>query len=295
MSNFEGLERVERRLATRAPLREADRSAIRALPFTCRTLEPSAYIVREGAPAQACVLLLAGFAFRHKVTGNGQRQIISVNLPGEFVDLQNCFFDVADHNVQTLTRCDIGSIPTSAIRTLIEAHPLVAQAMWIDTLIESAIFREWIVNVGRRDSIGRIAHLLCEFALRLEVGGPRARPSLRASDYPGATRRLHRPHPGPRQPGAQGAWRPGADRSRQEIGQHRRLGRASGDRRFQCALSPPRRDERRRPFSLIHGVAGRVRSGDTRLAVEYHPESGDGRNVTPRSHQSPCRPRVRGA
>ena len=43
--------------------------------------------------------------------------------------------------------------------------------MWIDTLIDAAIFREWIVNVGRRDSLSRISHLLCEIALRLEEAG----------------------------------------------------------------------------------------------------------------------------
>lgn len=169
MSVPEALDRVERRLATRAPLSQSDRAAIRKLPFAYRTLDPAAYIVREGEPGQACVLLLTGFAFRHKVTGEGERQIMSVHLPGEFVDLQNCFLEVADHNVQTLTRCETGSVPAAAVRRLAEDHPLVAQALWIDTLIESAIFREWIVNVGRRDSLSRISHLLCEFAIRLEA------------------------------------------------------------------------------------------------------------------------------
>jgi CRP-like cAMP-binding protein len=43
--------------------------------------------------------------------------------------------------------------------------------MWIDTLVDGSIFREWIANVGRRDARTRIAHLLCEFSLRLEVAG----------------------------------------------------------------------------------------------------------------------------
>jgi CRP-like cAMP-binding protein len=52
-----------------------------------------------------------------------------------------------------------------------EEHPLVARAMWIDTLIDASVFREWIVNVGQRDATSRIAHLLCEFALRLHAAG----------------------------------------------------------------------------------------------------------------------------
>jgi hypothetical protein len=43
--------------------------------------------------------------------------------------------------------------------------------MWIDTLVDGSVFREWIVNVGRRNARSGLAHSLCEFARRLEVGG----------------------------------------------------------------------------------------------------------------------------
>jgi CRP-like cAMP-binding protein len=171
MSAPDGIERVLKRLETRGALTDDERAAVRDLPFVARTLEPAAYIVREGEPPEMCALLLRGFAFRHKVTGDGQRQIMSVHMPGEFLDLQNSFLEVADHNVQTLTRCEVAAVPVPALRKLADSHPRVGRAMWIETLIDSAIFREWIVNVGRRDSISRIAHLLCEFALRLEAAG----------------------------------------------------------------------------------------------------------------------------
>jgi CRP-like cAMP-binding protein len=171
VSSPEGIERVLRRLETRGPLEEADRAAVRGLPLTYRTLEPAAYMVREGEPPEMCVLLLRGFAYRHKVTGDGQRQIMSVHMSGEFLDLQNSFLKVADHNVQALTRCEVAVVPVKTLRRLAEAHPRVGRAMWIETLIDSAIFREWIVNVGRRDSMSRIAHLLCEISLRLEAAG----------------------------------------------------------------------------------------------------------------------------
>ena len=167
----QGIERVLHRLEMRGPLADDDRAAVRGLPFTYKALDPAAYVIREGEPPEICAVLLSGFAYRHKVTGAGQRQIMSVHMPGEFLDLQNSFLGVVDHNVQTLTRCDIASVPVEALRDLAENHPLVGRAMWIETLIDSAIFREWIVNVGRRDSLSRIAHLLCEFALRLEAAG----------------------------------------------------------------------------------------------------------------------------
>lgn len=171
MVHPEDLERAVRRLETRGPLGEANREAIRGLPFVRRTVDPATYLVREGEPPEACALLLTGFAFRHKVTGDGQRQIMSFHMPGEFLDLQNSFLEVADHNVQTLTRCDVALVAVAALRQLGQDHPLLARAMWIETLIDAAIFREWIVNVGRRDATARISHLLCEFALRLEAAG----------------------------------------------------------------------------------------------------------------------------
>jgi CRP-like cAMP-binding protein len=167
----EGVERAVRRLESRAPLTEEGRAAVLELPFSYRTLEPAAYIVREGEPPNHCALLLSGFAYRHKVTGDGGRQILSVHMSGEFVDLQNSFLGVADHNVQALTRIEVATIPIAALERLAFEHPDVGRAMWIDTLVDAAIFREWMVNVGRRDSLSRMAHLLCEFALRLETAG----------------------------------------------------------------------------------------------------------------------------
>jgi CRP-like cAMP-binding protein len=171
MAFHSGIERMVRRFQARAPLTDTDMAAIRALPFAYRTLDAATYLLREGEPPEQCALLLSGFAYRHKVTGEGERQILAVHMPGEFLDLQNSFLEVADHNVQALTRVDVAMVPVPALRRLAESHPLVARAMWIDTLIESAIFREWIVNVGRRDAITRLSHLLCEFALRLEAAG----------------------------------------------------------------------------------------------------------------------------
>jgi len=167
----DGIERALRRLEARAPVSDAGKAAVRALPYQYRTLEPAAYLVREGEPPTHCALLLSGFAYRHKVTGEGARQILSVHMSGEFLDLQNSFLAVADHNVQALTRIEAAMVPITALQRLVDVHPDVGRAMWIDTLVDSAIFREWMVNVGRRDSLSRVAHLLCEFALRLEAAG----------------------------------------------------------------------------------------------------------------------------
>jgi CRP-like cAMP-binding protein len=165
------LQRVIARLEAFAPLDETDRQAIMALPCSVREVGAGAYLVREGETPPGCLMLLEGFAYRHKVTGEGARQIIAVHIPGEFVDLQNAFLGVADHNVQALSRGTVAQVPRAAIRDLTDKYPNVARAMWTLTLIDASVFREWVVNVGRRSSVARIAHLLCEFATRLEAEG----------------------------------------------------------------------------------------------------------------------------
>ena len=164
-------ERMIRRLERRSPLGETGREALLSLPYTTRKLAPSAHIIRDGDRPDHVCLLLTGFAHRYKLTGEGGRQIISIHMASEFVDLQNIFLDVSDHSVQTLTQAEIAFIPRSALSDLALARPAVGRALWIQTLIDASIFREWVVNVGRRDSRARVAHILCEFSLRLESAG----------------------------------------------------------------------------------------------------------------------------
>lgn len=165
-----------RKLETRAPLEEADKDMIRALPFVQREVEAGTYLVREGTTPQRCAFVLSGYAFRQKLTSDGARQILAVMLPGDFVDFQNLFLSESDHNVQALTRTRVAELATGDLRQVFLASAAISKAINTDALIESAIFREWILNIGRRDGRSRIGHLLCEFALRLRAAGIAASP-----------------------------------------------------------------------------------------------------------------------
>jgi CRP-like cAMP-binding protein len=165
------LQGMVAKFARRAPLDEGDRKALLSLPFRTRTCEAGLYLVREGSPTTECVLILEGYAFRHKLTVEGDRQIVSLHIDGDFVDLEGSLLNVADHNVQTLTRCRVAVVPSKAIVALIEEHPAIGRAMWVDTLVDGSIHREWVMNVGRRPAKERIAHLFCEIGRRLEVAG----------------------------------------------------------------------------------------------------------------------------
>lgn len=160
-----------RKLNRLAKLDDGDRRAIASLPFKVGAAGPGTHLVREGDRVTECCLLLDGYAFRYKMAANGNRQIVSFHLPGDVLDLQHILLDRADHNVQTLTGATIGWVPVRALTAVIDERPTIARALWRDTLIDAAIFREWVLNVGRRDAKARIAHMLCEFAVRREAAG----------------------------------------------------------------------------------------------------------------------------
>lgn len=159
------------RLRSRVELDDRDEAAILALPHTIRSINAGQYILREGDKPTHCCLIISGFAFRHKIVSDGGRQIVALHMAGEMVDLQNSLLKTADHNVQALSDVEAAFIPREALEDLAFTSRAVGKAMWIDTLVDGAVFREWIVNVGRRDARQRVAHLLCEFAVRLEAAG----------------------------------------------------------------------------------------------------------------------------
>jgi CRP-like cAMP-binding protein len=169
--NQPALDPLVRKLSYWVKLDEDDRAALLALPHTVKTMAQNSYIVREGDRATHSCLLLSGFAIRQKIVAEGMRQIVSIHMRGEMVDLQNSLLGYADHGVQMLTAGKVALVPREEVVRIAFERPNVGQAMWMDTLVDGSIFREWIANIGRRDATARVAHLLCEFSLRLKVAG----------------------------------------------------------------------------------------------------------------------------
>ncbi|MEP6962513.1 MAG: Crp/Fnr family transcriptional regulator [Acidobacteriota bacterium] len=165
------LELLLKNLELRSPLPEADRQAILALPYSLKSLAPGTYAVREGEPPTGCGVLVSGFAYRQKLTGDGGRQILSIHIPGEALDFQNIFLNIADHSVQMLTRGHVAIIPRADIQRVARSSAAIGHAILVNILVDASIFREWILNIGRRDAKSRLAHVLCELAVRLDAHG----------------------------------------------------------------------------------------------------------------------------
>ena len=165
------LDPMVRKLDYWGGLTAEDCAAIRALPHRVKMLERCDYVIREGDRAEYSCVLLSGYAIRQKIVGSGQRQIMAIHMKGELIDLQNSLLLIADHSLQMLTAGQIAMVPREEILKIAAERPAVGKAMWMDTLVDGSIFREWITNVGRRDARTRLAHLFCEFSLRLKHAG----------------------------------------------------------------------------------------------------------------------------
>jgi CRP-like cAMP-binding protein len=160
-----------RKLESIFTLSDAERQAILDLPLQVTHLRADQDIVREGdRPTRSCVLL-EGFAAMFKVTAEGKRQITAFYIPGDIPDLQSLHLEVLDTGLGTLSPCKVGFIQHEALQDLCDRNPRIAKALWRETLIDAAIFREWTVNVGRREAYARIAHILCELTVRMKAVG----------------------------------------------------------------------------------------------------------------------------
>jgi CRP-like cAMP-binding protein len=161
-----------RKLRLLAPMiDEEDERMLLALPHRLWRVRARNYIVREGTIPDECCLLIEGYAARSKLAVDGGRQIVSFHVAGDILDIQHLFLERADHDIQAITDAAILWISMAELRKLVLRRPAISVALWRDTLIDASIFREWVLNVGRRDAKTRIAHMLCEFIARCEAVG----------------------------------------------------------------------------------------------------------------------------
>lgn len=159
------------RLQATTDARRDDLLALNALPYSLRQFRENQVIVRDGDKPHECCLIVDGFCVRSKTIADGRRQILSIHIPGDLPDLQNLLLATADHDIVALTNCTLAFIGHTALRNLIRSRPAVGDIFWRDTLVDAAIFREWIVNVGQRAAYNRLAHLIVELRERLRLIG----------------------------------------------------------------------------------------------------------------------------
>ena len=158
-----------RKLESIASLAPEEKAALLRLPLRLKTVTADQDIVSEGDTPSECCLIVEGFACRYTVTAEGKRQIQSFHISGDIPDVQSLHLTVMDHSLGTSVPCKLAFIRHDDLRGLMRNHPRLGDLFWRDTLIDAAVFRQWVVNVGRRPSLTRMAHLLCELLVRLRA------------------------------------------------------------------------------------------------------------------------------
>jgi CRP-like cAMP-binding protein len=164
-------ERLLLKLRARDVVSQEEEKVLRASVSEIRVYKAGRNIVRAGTSLSQCNLLLEGLVGRHKDLSEGQRQILEVHLPGDFLDLHSFLLKRLEHHVGAMTDVRLATVPHEAVRQITEDHPHLARMLWFSTLLDGAIHREKILTVGRRSAVSRVAHLLCEFFVRLDVVG----------------------------------------------------------------------------------------------------------------------------
>jgi CRP-like cAMP-binding protein len=163
---------VVRRLSALRPISEATAASLdKALRERVLRMDAGQDLIVEGDRPDRVRIILSGWLARYKTLEDGRRQIVNFILPGDTCDAFAYLLPRQDHSICSLTMVIYSEIERDRFEALIAGDPMLAQALWCEQLVNSAIQREWAVNIGRRMALERVAHLLCEIVERLRTVG----------------------------------------------------------------------------------------------------------------------------
>jgi CRP-like cAMP-binding protein len=128
-------------------------------------------LVRQGDKPDVSIFLLSGMLARYHTVAAGDRQYLALHIAGDLPDLQSLFLRVMDHSLVALDQAQLAFFTHEELYRVFESEPQVAFAFWRQTLIDAAIFREAITNVGIRGPVERLAHIFCEQFVRAQDAG----------------------------------------------------------------------------------------------------------------------------
>ena len=154
-----------------ASLDASDVEAVNAITAPAKLYLSGKTLFHEGSAPDYAYLFVQGMACRYKLLPSGQRQILGFLLPGDLCDVQFLTLSAPDHSVALLSDAQLVKIPARRIRELLAERPRIDRALAMAALLDFAILREWLLNVGQRNALEKLAHFFCEMQFRLESGG----------------------------------------------------------------------------------------------------------------------------
>lgn len=168
---MELVDPLVKKLSHRSPLTDVEREILRRSVTRTREISADNDMVAEGSEPVESTLLVSGFAARYSHVADGSRQIVAIHVPGDFVDLHSFLIRRMDHGIYAMSPCTVAMVPHERLLEITEGFPHLTRLLWLSTLIDAAIHRQWLVGMGRRSAPARVAHLLCELYVRLGVVG----------------------------------------------------------------------------------------------------------------------------
>jgi CRP-like cAMP-binding protein len=160
-----------RKLKLHSDLDAADAAAVRKLSCQYRELSPGEDFISQGDRPHASAIVVEGMLARYHVLRAGGRQYLSLHIQGDWPDAQGLFLDRMDHSVCAVGKAAVCAIPHAELIRLFRERPILGFAVWRETLIDAAIFREAITNNSSRPGLVRLAHFFCEVHFRAEAVG----------------------------------------------------------------------------------------------------------------------------
>jgi CRP-like cAMP-binding protein len=162
-------ETLIRHLKEHSRLSEQDVQEICGLTSSVRDYAPNADIIRQGDDPEAAALVVSGMVARYHLLTAGGRQYLSFHMTGDLPDAQGLFIDRMDHALCAAGPAAIAFLPHQELLQAFKRRPPFAFAVWRETLLDAAIFREAITNNSARPMRTRMAHLFCELYYRARV------------------------------------------------------------------------------------------------------------------------------
>lgn len=160
-----------RLLRKRVEISPEEEQAIRGSVAETREVAADEILIRSGEERHSSLVLLNGWMARSKDLSGGERQVTELHVAGDFADLHGLTLKRLDHDLVTLSDCTIGIVPHERLMAMTERYPRLARAYWLSTNVDAAIHREWVLSLGQRSALSRMAHLFCEMYERLEAVG----------------------------------------------------------------------------------------------------------------------------
>lgn len=153
----------------RDALTEAQKQILESAVSGTKALPPRTVLQRRGEVVNQSALLIDGVMCRYIDDHEGHRQLVSLQVPGDFVDLHAFPLKRLDHDVASLGPCTVATFEHHTLAEILEQHPRLTRWLWFSTMLDAAIHREWIFRLGRLGADGRVAHLFCELHERLAM------------------------------------------------------------------------------------------------------------------------------